>query len=338
MFIVSSYTLAVVFCFITMLCWGSWANTQKIAAKSWRFELFYWDYVLGMLLFSLLFGFTFGSFGEKGMGFIENISQASFSSIINPMIGGVIFNLSNILLVAAISIAGLAIAFPVGVGLCMVLGVIINYIATPQGNPLFLFIGVGVVLVAIILDAIAYKKLAVIVKKTSTKGMVLSLLAGFLMAWFFRFIASAIATDPESIGSGLAEAGKLTPYAAFLFFAVGVLVSNFLFNTYLMKKPVEGEPVSFRQYFRGNFKSHLSGIVGGMLWALGTSLSLLAAAKAGYAISFGLGQCATMIGALWGVFIWKEFKGANRSVNQLLVLMFLFFAVGLGLIILAGNS
>jgi glucose uptake protein len=338
MFIVNSYTLAVIFCFITMLCWGSWANTQKIAARSWRFELFYWDYVLGIVLFSLLFGFTYGSSGPRGMSFSQSISQASFASIINPIIGGVIFNLSNILLVAAISVAGLAIAFPVGVGLCMVLGVIINYIAAPQGNPLFLFVGIGIVLVAIILDALAYKKLALIVKKAPAKGIVLSVLAGFLMAWFFRFIARAIAADPDSTGAGLAEAGKLTPYAAFFFFSIGVLISNFLFNTYLMKKPVEGEPVSFSQYFQGNFKSHLSGIIGGMLWALGTSLSLLAAGKAGYAISFGLGQCATMIGALWGVFIWKEFKYANKSVITYLVFMFMFFAAGLALIIMAGNN
>lgn len=338
MFIVSSYTLAVLLCFITMLCWGSWANTQKIAAKNWRFELFYWDYVLGILLFSLLFGFSFGSIGTKGMSFVESISQASTSSIINPIIGGVIFNLSNILLVAAISIAGMAIAFPIGVGLCMVLGVLINYIAAPMGDPLLLFIGVGIVVVAIILDALAYKKLSLSEQKTPTKGIVLSVLAGFLMAWFFRFVASAIAVDPENTGVGLSEAGKLTPYAAIFFFVLGIVISNFLFNTYLMKKPIEGQPVDFKQYFQGNFRSHLSGIIGGMIWALGTSLSLLAAAKAGYAISFGLGQGATMIGAFWGVFIWKEFKGANKTVNTLLVLMFLLFTAGLAFIISAGNN
>jgi glucose uptake protein len=338
MFIVSSYTLAVVLCFITMICWGSWANTQKIAAKSWRFELFYWDYVLGILLFSLLFGFSFGSTGEKGMGFAESIGQASISSVVSPIIGGIIFNLSNILLVAAISIAGMAIAFPVGVGLCMVLGVLINYVAAPMGDPLFLFIGVAIVVVAIILDALAYKKLTLSEKKTPTKGIVLSVLAGFLMAWFFRFVASAIAVDPENTAAGLSEAGKLTPYAAFFFFVIGIVISNFLFNTYLMKKPIEGSPVNFSQYFQGNFRSHLSGIIGGMIWALGTSLSLLAAGKAGYAISFGLGQGATMIGAFWGVFIWKEFKGANKSINTLLAFMFLLFTTGLAMIILAGNN
>ncbi|NOU47821.1 MAG: multidrug DMT transporter permease [Bacteroidales bacterium] len=338
MFIVSSYTLAVVLCFITMLCWGSWANTQKIAAKSWRFELFYWDYVIGILLFSLLFGFTFGSNGTVGMGFVESISQASISSMINPIIGGIIFNLSNILLVAAIAIAGMAIAFPVGVGLCMVLGVLINYIATPMGDPVLLFTGVGIVVIAIILDALAYEKLTLSEKKTPTKGIILSVVAGFLMAWFFRFVASAIAVDPENTAAGMAEAGKLTPYAAFFFFVIGIVISNFLFNTYLMKKPIEGAPATFVQYFQGNLRSHLSGIIGGMIWALGTSLSLLAANKAGYAISFGLGQGATMIGAFWGVFIWKEFKGASKSVNLLLALMFLLFTAGLALIIAAGNN
>jgi glucose uptake protein len=333
MFIVNSYTLAVLLCFITMLCWGSWANTQKMAAKNWRFELFYWDYVLGLLLFSLLFGFTFGSIGDKGMSFSESIGQASTSSIINPIIGGIIFNLSNIMLVAAIAIAGMSIAFPIGVGLAMVLGVLINYIATPKGDPLFLFIGVGIVVAAIILDAVAYKKLALSAKKTPTKGIVLSVLAGFLMAWFFRFVAKAIAVDVET-----PEAGKLTPYAAFFFFVIGMVISNFLFNTFLMKKPIEGAPVTFKQYFQGNFRSHLSGIVGGMIWALGFSLSLLAAGKAGNAISYGLGQGATMIGALWGVFIWKEFKGASKLVNQLLLLMFLLFSAGLGLIIWAGSN
>jgi len=333
MFIVNSYALAVGLCFITMLCWGSWANSQKIAAKNWRFELFYWDYVLGIILFSLLFGFTFGSIGEKGMGFAESISQANTSSIINPIMGGVIFNLSNILLVAAISYAGMAIAFPVGVGLAMVLGVLINYIATPKGDPLYLFTGVGIVVAAIILDALAYRKHSSGNKKTPAKGIMISVLAGLLMAWFFRFVASAIATDPVN-----PEPGKLTPYAAFFFFVIGIVVSNFLFNTYLMKKPIEGAAVNFKQYFQGNFRSHLSGIIGGMIWALGTSLSLLAAGKAGYAISFGLGQGATMIGALWGVFIWKEFKGAGKRVNQLLLLMFLLFTAGLFLIIWAGNN
>lgn len=331
MYIVETYTTAVILTFITMLCWGSWANTQKLA-KGYRFELFYWDYVIGILLFSIILGFTLGSRGDAGMGFIENIKQADLSAISSAMLGGVIFNLSNILLVAAIAIAGMAIAFPVGIGLCMVLGVIINYIAIPQGDATTLFLGVGLVSLAIVFDALAYRKLAVSKQTTPLKGIVISILAGFLMAWFFRFVASSIATNLDT-----PEAGKLTPYSAFFFFVAGIVLSNFVFNTYLMKKPIEGAPVTFRQYFGAGIKNHLSGITGGMIWAVGTSLSLIAAGKAGYAISFGLGQGATLIGALWGVFIWKEFKNAPKGTNLYLLLMFILFVAGLGMIMYAGT-
>jgi glucose uptake protein len=266
------------------------------------------------------------------MDFITSLKQASSEDIFNAALGGVIFNLSNILIVAAIAIAGMAIAFPVGIGLCMVLGVIINYIATPQGDAMLLFTGVGLVTVAIVLDAFAYRKLTAGSAKTPAKGIILSVLGGFLMAWFFRFVAKSIATNPV-----IPEPGKLTPYSAFFFFVTGIVISNFVFNTILMRKPIEGEPVSFRQYFKFPAKGHLSGLLGGMIWALGTSLSLIAAGKAGYAISFGLGQGATLIGALWGVFIWKEFRSAPKGTNVLLAMMFLFFIAGLGLIIYAGS-
>jgi glucose uptake protein len=330
MYIVETYTTAVVLTFITMLCWGSWANTQKIAG-GYRFELVYWDYVIGILAFSLILGFTMGNNGPAGMSFMDSISGASAKSILNAAFGGIIFNLSNILLVAAIAIAGMSIAFPVGVGLCMVLGVIINYIATPKGNATILFAGVALVTLAIIFDAVAYRKLSTSRSKTPAKGIILSVLAGFLMAWFFRFVASSIATDPVK-----PEPGMLTPYSAFFFFVLGIFASNFVFNTILMKKPIEGEPVSFGQYFKAPAKGHLAGLLGGMVWAVGTSLSLIAAGKAGYAISFGLGQGATLIGALWGVFIWKEFKAAPKGTNILLAMMFLLFIAGLGLIIVAG--
>ncbi len=331
MYIVESYTFAVVLTIITMLCWGSWANTQKIAAKSWRFELFYWDYVIGILLFSLIIGFTLGSIGVKGTGFIESIRHASVRNILSPVLGGIIFNLSNILLVAAIAIGGMSLAFPLGVGLAMVLGVFINYIATPKGDPLLLFTGVFIVTLAIVIDAMAYKRMASVSKKTPAKGIILSVLAGLLMAWFFRFIASSISENPV-----FPEAGKLTPYSAFFFFTIGIVISNILFNSYLMRKPVEGEPVTYKQYFKGDPVSHLSGITGGMVWATGTMLSLIAADKAGYAISYGLGQGATMIGAFWGVFIWKEFRNAPAGTNLMLSLMFLLFIAGLGIIIYAG--
>jgi glucose uptake protein len=330
MYIVSSYLFAVVLCVITMLCWGSWANTQKLAQKSWRFELFYWDYVIGILLMSLLFSFTMGSSGELGRGFVDDLGQAEMSNIQSALLGGIIFNAANILVAAAISIAGMSVAFPVGIGIALVLGVVVNYLAKPQGNAAWLFAGVALIALAIVLDALAYKKQSSQSKKVPTKGIVLSVVGGVLMALFYRFVASSMVTSFEN-----PEPGLLTPYTAVFLFSVGVLISNFLFNTILMKKPFEGQPVSYSHYFRGGMKEHFTGIFGGMIWCVGMTFSIIAAGKAGFAISYGLGQGATLVAALWGVFIWKEFKG-SKGTSGLLTTMFILFFVGIGMLIYAG--
>ncbi|KAF0237006.1 MAG: glucose uptake [Prolixibacteraceae bacterium] len=332
MYIIQSYSLAIIFCVVTMLCWGSWGNTQKFAGKSWRFELFYWDYVIGIVLFSLLLGFTLGSTGENGRGFLDDIYQADARNIWNAILGGIIFNASNILLVAAMAIAGMAVAFPIGVGIALALGVIINYFFAPQGNAIWLFAGVALIVAAIIIDAIAYKKHSISLKKVSGKGILLSILAGVLMALFYRFVASSMVTSFEA-----PEAGKLTPYSALFFFAIGVLISNFLLNYIIMKKPFEGKPLSFQDYKKGSLGVHLTGVLGGLIWNIGMSFSIIASGKAGFAISYGLGQGATLIAALWGVFVWKEFKGASKSVNMLIFFMFLLYLAGLALLVYAGT-
>ena len=331
MFIPQSYPLAIILCIVTMLCWGSWGNTQKLAGKSWRFELFYWDYVIGILLFSLLLGFTLGSTGDNGRSFTTDIAQADAKNIFNSFLGGVIFNASNILLVAAMAIAGMAVAFPVGVGIALALGVIINYAFAPQGNAVILFSGVALIVAAIIIDALAYKKHSASMQKVSGKGIMLSVSAGILMALFYRFVASSMATDFV-----FPEAGKLTPYSAVFFFAIGVLVSNFIFNNLIMKRPFEGAPLSFKDYAKGSFGVHLTGVLGGIIWNIGMSMSIIASGKAGFAISYGLGQGATLIAALWGVFIWKEFRGASNSVNTLILFMFLAYLAGLAMLVYAG--
>ena len=331
MYIVESYTLAVVLTFVTMLCWGSWANTQKLAEKSWRFELFYWDYVIGIVLMSLLFAFTLGSFGDQGRSFLVDLKQADPANLQKAILGGIIFNAANILVAAAITIAGMSVAFPVGIGIALVLGVIINYIATPQGNAVWLFAGVGLVTLAIVIDALAYRRKASQAMKVPTKGILLSLVGGVMMALFYRFVASSMATDFIH-----PEAGFLTPYTATVFFSLGILLSNLIFNTILMKKPFEGTPVNYSLYFKGGLRAHLTGILGGMIWCIGMSLSIIAAGKAGFPISYGLGQGATLVAALWGVFIWKEFKG-SKGTSGMLTAMFLLFVIGIGLIIYAGS-
>ena len=332
MFILQSYFWAVVFCAITMLCWGSWANTQKLASREWQFQLFYWDYAVGVLLISLLFGLTLGNTGSQGRSFFADVAQASSKSLIFALIGGTIFNAANILLVAAIDIAGMAVAFPVGIGLALVLGVMVNYLANPMGSPILLFGGVALVVLAIILDAIAYRRLSKRTEGLSIKGLALSVACGILMGFFYRFVAASMSLNFANL-----ETGKLGPYAAVSVFSLGVLLSNFVFNTIIMRKPFRGEPVSASAYFRGDLRTHLIGVLGGIVWGVGMALNIIASGKAGFAISYGLGQGATMVAALWGVFVWKEFKEASLGTDKIIAFMFLCFLAGLVLIIIARN-
>lgn len=335
MLIIENYSTAVIFCIITMLCWGSWANTQKLAASTWRFELFYWDYVLGILLFSLLLAFTLGSIGSGGRGFMTDISQADGNNIGLALVGGIIFNAANILLGAAIAIAGMAVAFPVGIGLALVIGVVVNYIAHPLGNKDLLAGGVALIVIAILLNALAYSRMQSRLQgaawRSSFKGLALAAIAGVLMGFFYKYVAAGMFTD-----FNVPQPGKLSPYTAVVVFSIGILLSNLVFNTLLMKKPFVGEPVSFTAYFKGGWMNHITGMLGGAVWCLGMSFNIIASGKAGPAISYGLGQGATIIAALWGMFIWKEFRGAPKGTSALLALMLLFYIVGLGLLVYAG--
>jgi glucose uptake protein len=332
MLIVESYPVAVLLCVVCMLCWGSWANTQKLASKEWRFQLFYWDYAIGVLLFSLLLAFTVGSTGGGGRGFVADLHQAEGKWLLSAFIGGVTFNLSNILLVAAIDIAGLAVAFPVGVGLALCLGVVTTYCGTREGNVPMLALGVAGIMIAIVLDALAYKRLMARGQKTPVKGIALSVVAGLLMGWFYFFVSRAMG-QVDFVTKAL-EPGKLSPYTAIVLFSVGVLASNFIWNSLVMARPFSGDPVPFSDYFtKGNFRLHLIGILGGMIWNMGMSSSIMAANKAGPALSYGLGQGATLVGAFWGVFVWKEFKQAPAGTNKLLAAMFFFYLLGLGILI-----
>ena len=335
MITVSSYPIAVLMCVVTMICWGSWGNTQKLASKEWKFQLFYWDYTIGILIFSTLLAFTMGSFGSEGRSFLPDLAQAQTKWLLSPLVGGVIFNLSNILLVIAIDIAGLAVAFPVGIGLALVLGVITTYMVKPEGDPMMLALGVAFVVVAIILDALAFKRLGA--KGATAKGIIISAAAGILMGFFYSFVANAMGKTHIENGASVLEAGKLSPYSAMVIFAVGIFISNFVFNTLAMRFPIDkSAPVSYGDYFRlGSPRLHAIGVLGGAIWCLGTSLSFISADAAGAALAYGLGQGATMISAFWGVFVWKEFRGAPKGTGSLLALMFLFFLAGLGVIIAA---
>lgn len=338
MYFCDNYALAVVFCVITMFCWGSWGNTQKLAGKTWRYELFYWDYVIGVLLFALISGLTAGSWGGGEWSFLANLKQASQSNLISAFFGGVVFNAANILLAAAISIAGMSVAFPVGIGLALVLGVFMNYLIDRKGDPTLLLLGVALIVVAILCNAFAYKikdGMAKTGKATNLrKGIALSIICGVLMSFFYGFVARTMDTN---FTAAVPAAGKMTPYSAFFVFTVGVFASTFLFNGVAMRKPVTGAPITEKEYFKGGLSVHLVGILGGLIWGLGNGINLVAAGKAGTAISYGLGQGATLVSALWGILVWREFAGAPKKANILNFVMFLLFLAGLGLIIKAGS-
>jgi len=328
MFIIETYSTAVFLCVITMLCWGSWANTQKLTTSTWRFELFYWDYSLGILLASLLLAFTLGSTGTMGRGFLADVAQAMPEHIQSALIGGVVFNAANILLVAAIGITGMAVAFPVGIGIALVLGVLVNYLDQPSGNPLIIFGGVGLITLAIILNAWAYGKRSS--TGMSVKGLLIAVVSGCMMGLFYKYVANSMV-----LNFSMPEAGKLTPYTALVFFAVGILASSLVFNTIQMYRPFQGDAVGFVDYFRGSLKDHAVGMLGGAIWFIGMAFSIIASEKAGTAISYGLGQGATVVAALWGIYIWKEFDGSDAKTQGMLKLMLALYILGVGLLIYA---
>jgi len=333
MLAVHHYGLAVVLCVLTMTCWGSWANTQKLAARTWRFELYYWDFVSGLLAFSALAALTLGSFGSLGRPFLDDLRQAEGASIMFALLGGAVWNLGNLLLVAAIAVAGMAVGFPIGGGIAWVLGIVFNYVlmllgkGEPQKQPGVLFAGVAVIVAAILLSMTAYRRLAGAVKKTGAQGILLSVGAGLLKDIFYGLVVKAV--DPEFVSGGT---GSLMPLTAAFFFSLGAFLTTFLFNPFFMRKPVQGAPVTMGEYWRGDLKTHLTGLAGGAIWGLGLTASFLAVGTAGPAVSYALSNAAPVVAILWGVLVWKEFAQAPAGTNRLLAWMFVCYVAGLALI------
>lgn len=344
-----TYLATLLVVFFSMLCWGSWANTQKMSGK-WRFELFYFDYAFGVLLMAVICAFTLGSLGYDGFSFMDDMMNAGKRYVAMGFGAGMIFNLANMLLVAAIAVAGLAVAFPVGIGLALIIGVIWNYMIRPQGNAFLLFAGCALVVGAIIVDAIAYRAMELLRaeqqaqtgktkstrKKVSLKGVFLSLASGVLMGSFYPLVVMAKSSE----WGGTAGENGLGPYAIGLVFALGVFLSTFVFNLFFMNLPVEGEPLEFPDYFKGLPRHHLLGVVGGVIWCAGTIANFVGssapeAVQVGPAISLALGQGAAMVSALWGLLLWKEFEGADSRVKALIVVMFVLFIAGLAMISVA---
>ena len=320
MFTPSSLTIALLMMITSAVCWGSWANTFK-GVKNYRFELFYWDYAIGIFLISLVLALTMGSTGNDASSFLNNVHSADTSNILSTLVGGAIFNLANLLLVAAIDMAGLAIAFPVSIGIALVVGVISSYVLQPRGNAALLAAGVVCAVIAVIMDGKAYGSLASVGRSVSKKSIVTCIVSGVLMGLWAPFVAHA-----------MTKGNTLGPYSTAVFLTLGALLSCSIWNVYFMRKPLVGDPVNFADYFRGPASGHVLGLLGGAIWGTGMVFNLVAASFTGVAISYAIGQSAPMVAALWGVLAWKEFRGAGSKAYIYLLLMFVFYGLAIALV------
>jgi glucose uptake protein len=343
-----TYLSALLLLVVSMICWGSWANTFKLTGEKWRFEFFSYDFAIGLLLGAIIAAYTFGTLGSE-LTFSDRLMIAGRKSETYVFVGGLVFTLANMLLMAAISLAGMAVAFPIGIGLALIVGVVASYFINPEGNPILLFSGVALVMVAILLDSAAHrardrglkaavpevptkdpktgKPLKTPKRKSPARGIFISLFSGVLMGAFYPLVEEGMKGE---LGLGA--------YASGIIFGVGVLVGTFFFNIYFFNLPITGDRIRAGQYVRGTAKQHLLGILGGMIWSAGAISNFVVATapvNVGPAISLGMGQCATLISVLWGLLVWKEFAGSSSSVKRTLALMMFFFAGGLVLLSLA---
>jgi glucose uptake protein len=340
MILIQNYGMAIFCCVIAMICWGSWANTQKMAAKTWRYELFYFDFVIGLLLTAVVAAFTVGSIGETGRHFMDDLAQADGTSMMYALLGGIVWNLGTFLLVAAMAVAGMSVGFPIGGGLAWVLGIVVNFVlvildkGTFNGNPAMLFVGVAAIIAAIGFCMSAYRRQekAKGELKSTKKGLILALCAGVTIAFFYGLVVKSL--DNTFVAGG---SGSLTPFTGVFLFTIGAVISTPVFNLYAMRHPVQGEPVALKEYFKGSMGTHLTGVLGGIIWMVGMELSFMAAGAANPAISYALSNAAPVVAMIWGVLIWKEFKGAPKGTNGRLVIMFTFFLIGLILITFSSN-
>ncbi len=349
----SHYVVSLLLLILSMLCWGSWANTFKATGK-WRFELFYFDFAVGVFIAAVFAAITFGSLGSDGFSVLDEIQIAGKRHDALALLAGIVFNLANMLLVGAISVAGMAVAFPVGIGLALIIGVVLSYSLHPVGSPYWLGGGCVAILLAIVVDSRAWRiysaektelakeaaaalqaaqplkpKLKAKKKASSSLGLVLAVIGGILMGLFYPLVE-------------MAKQGEdgLGPYTIGLLFAIGVLFSTFVYNLFFMNLPVQGAALSFSDYFEGKGRNHLLGLGGGVLWFAGAIFNFVAAraegpALVGPAVSYAMGQGATLITALWGLIVWKEFAGAGATVRTQLAVMLVLFVVGLAAVSVA---
>lgn len=331
MILPSSHEMVLLLGIVSMICWGSWASTFKLTAPKWRFELYYFDFAFGLALTAVIIAITLGSMGDE-LSFADNLLIARKRYLAFALIAGAVFNLGNMLLMAAVSIAGISVAFPLSLGTALVIGTIENYVQRKTGSAALLFAGVAFVVAAIVLAAMAYGRVAhtgkSVQKSGATKGIIIGIISGILLGGFYPLISLAKAPGTD-FGLG--------PYAILFLFGIGVFFSTLIYSLYFINLPVHGEATEFGAYLKGSFGTHLLGMIGGLIWCLGAAANFIAgsapvALSVGHLSSFVIAQGAAVIAAVWGVLVWKELKDAGSGALTLIGLMIVSFIAGLALI------
>lgn len=323
MVLVTNVSLAIICCIYCCICWGSWSNTQKLVQKKdWKTSLFYWDYIAGFFLTALL-----GLLAFNGGGIFDNLT---WSSVCWALLGGLVWNVANIFLTSAIGVAGMSVAFPIGGGFGWVGGIIFNYfVAGFTGNEALLWFGVALAVAAMVLCAVSYKKLVSTQSRSPFVGIIMAFISGFGFAFFYGLVVKA--TAPEFGGTG-----TISPYQAVFFFALAVLVSTLILNPVVMKRSVEGEATMTDYFKKGDARTHLIGMLGGFIWMSGMVISFMSSgAGVNKAVAYALSNASPLVAMIWGVFIWKEFKGAPKGTGKYVAAMFLCFMLALVLITLS---
>jgi len=342
MTLATTYGAALCLAIFSLLCLGSWANSLKLAGR-WRFELFYFDFSFGLAATSLVLAFTAGSLGYDSFTFMDDVMRASKHSWAYAFGAGLIFNLGNMLLIAGMSLVGMSIAFPIGLGIAIVLGALVAHVVNSQGHPVLVFTGVAVVLVAVLVCAFGYRSLAhlreiekmkagqhrTLRPSVSWKGVLLSVGGGILLGSFTPLLD--MARDPD-IGLG--------PYALGVIFCLGMAFSTIVYNLYFMNLPVKGKPVEILAYFQGTIRQHLFGVLGGAVWSLGAIAAMIVSSSPketipGPALSYALAHSAPLLAAIWGLVVWKESRGADAKVTALMGLMLFLLAAGITMLSIA---
>lgn len=321
MYIPETFAAAFGLMLLSMLCWGSWANAFSMTRGQYRFELFYWDYAVGIMVGVLLFAAVLGP------------QSAIFHGAMDPgkaawgIASGMVFSIGTVLLVAAISLAGMAVAFPVCVGLAMLIGGSVSWCIEAAVPAVPMAIGLALILMSVILDAAAYRAKSGKVA-SSAHGIIIAIIGGLFTGAF-----------PPCLQQAMVGPNALDPYAAVVMLGVGILGCTMITNYGFMRRPIAGgEPVGFRQFLSAPMRFHLFGILGGIVWAAGTVSNFVAGGKVSVAISYAFGGGATIVTALWGIFLWKEFQGAPRRSYGYLFAMLVSFLCGVVVIAWAKST